>query len=314
MTLVAQLVLVGGLVLAGMFVWAWRRIERRNAAARATGQAGAEAPGPVRPTASGLLLGAVTNFFDTLGIGSFASTTAYVKFRRLVRDELIPGTLNVGHALPTITQAIIFTTAIAVAPLTLVSMVAAAVAGGYLGAGIVARLPRRSVQLGMGIALLVAAGLFTMKIVGVLPPGGNALGLSGGVLLFAVCANFVLGALMSLGIGLYAPCLMLVSLLGMNPIAAFPIMMASCACLMPVGSLKFIRERKYDRRTAVGLAIGGIPGVLVAAFIVKSLPLDWLYWLVVVVVLYAAVLMLRSGLGRAPDPALAATDALPPRR
>ena len=175
-------------------------------------------------------------------------------------------------------------------------MVAAAVAGGYLGAGIVSKLPRRTIQIGMGVALLIAAALFVMKIVGVLPPGGNALGLSGGVLVFAVVVNFLLGALMQLGIGLYAPCLMLVSLLGMNPIAAFPIMMASCACLMPVGSLKFIREHKYDKRTAIGLALGGIPGVLLAAFVVKSLPLQWLYWLVVIVVLYAAILMLRSAL------------------
>jgi uncharacterized membrane protein YfcA len=130
----------------------------------------------------------------------------------------------------------------------------------------------------------------------VLPPGGNSLGLTGGVLIFAIAVNFLLGALMQLGIGLYAPCLMLVSLLGMNPIAAFPIMMASCACLMPVSSLKFIREGKYDKRLAIGLALGGIPGVLIAAFIVKSLPLDWLYWLVVIVVLYAAILMLRSAL------------------
>jgi uncharacterized membrane protein YfcA len=286
MSVVAQLVLVAGLAMAALFVWAWRRIERTRTAAH-------EGP-PL--TFGGAALGFVTNFFDTLGIGSFASTTAYLKFRRLVRDELIPGTLNVGHALPTITQAVIFTTAIAVAPLTLGSMIVAAVAGGYFGAGVVSGLPRRAVQIGMGIALLVAAGLFVMKIVGILPPGGDALGLSGGVLVFAVVANFVLGALMSLGIGLYAPCLILVSLLGMNPIAAFPIMMASCACLMPVGSLKFLRERRYDKYTAIGLALGGIPGVLLAAFVVKSLPLEWLYWLVVIVVLYAAVLMLRSAL------------------
>ena len=296
MSRVATLVLAGGVLLAIAFISAWWRLDRRAATQAGGSQAG-------RPTFGAVVLGAVTNFFDTLGIGSFASTTAYLKFRRLVSDELIPGTLNVGHALPTIAQAVIFTTAVAVAPLTLVSMVAAAVAGAYLGAGIVARLPRRGVQLGMGIALIVAAGLFTMKIVGVLPPGGAALGLTGGLLVFAVAANFVLGALMSLGIGLYAPCLILVSLLGMNPIAAFPIMMASCACLMPVGSLAFIRERKYDRRTAIGLALGGIPGVLVAAFIVRSLPLEWLYWLVVVVVLYAAALMLRSALAREPDPA-----------
>ena len=241
-------------------------------------------------------LGFVTNFFDTLGIGSFAPTTAYLKFRRSVADELIPGTLNVGHALPTLAQAVIFVTAIDVAPSTLIPMVVAAVAGAWLGAGVVARMNRRAIQLGMGIALLVAAVLFTLKVVGFLPPGGEALGLSGGTLALAVAVNFALGALMTLGIGLYAPCLMLVSLLGMNPIAAFPIMMASCACLMPIASARFIRERKYSAPAALGLALGGVPGVLIAAFVVKSLPLEWLYWLVVLVVLYAATLMLRSAL------------------
>ena len=308
MSLVAKLVLVAGLVMAALFILAWRRIERANVTA-------GRSPPTQPPTADGVGIGFVANFFDTLGIGSFASTTAYVKFRNLVRDELLPGTLNVGHALPTIAQAIIFTTAIAVAPLTLISMVAAAVAGGYLGAGVVSKLPRRSIQLGMGIALLVAAAIFVMKVTGVLPPGGNALGLSGGVLVFAVVVNFLLGALMQLGIGLYAPCLMLVSLLGMNPIAAFPIMMASCACLMPVSSVKFIREGRYDKRMAIGLALGGIPGVLVAAFIVKSLPLQWLYWLVVVVVVYAALLMLRSAMQPQPHDDAAAGDAVvKPRR
>lgn len=304
MSLVAQLVLAGGLLLAALFVLTWRRLERSHASTREVTRATA---GPALLTVGGLVLGFVANFFDTLGIGSFASTTAWIKFRNLIRDELIPGTLNVGHALPTITQAIIFTTAIAVAPLTLIAMVGAAVAGGYLGAGVVSKLPRRAIQLGMGVALLVAAMLFVLKIFGLLPAGGNALGLSGGVLVFAVVVNFFLGALMQLGIGLYAPCLMLVSLLGMNPIAAFPIMMASCAGLMPVSSLKFIREQKYDRRTAIGLAIGGIPGVCLAAFVVKSLPLQWLYWLVVIVVVYAATLMLRSAFK--PQPVLAGDQA-----
>jgi uncharacterized membrane protein YfcA len=113
-------------------------------------------------------------------------------------------------------------------------------------------------------------------------------------LMIAVGGNFLLGALMSLGIGLYAPCMILVSLLGMNPTAAFPIMMGSCAFLMPIGSLRFIRERAYSLRAALGLAIGGIPGVLIAAYVVKSLPLYAVRWLVIVVVLYTAVTMLYS--------------------
>jgi uncharacterized membrane protein YfcA len=116
--------------------------------------------------------------------------------------------------------------------------------------------------------------------------------------LIGLAGNFVLGALMTLGIGLYGPCLILVSLLGMNPIAAFPIMMGSCAFLMPAGSLAFIARRRYSVRAAIGLALGGIPAVLVAAYVVKSLPLDWLRWLVVIVVVYAAIGLLRSALAR----------------
>ena len=116
------------------------------------------------------------------------------------------------------------------------------------------------------------------------------------LLLVAIAGNFFLGALMSLGIGLYAPCMILVSLLGMSERTAFPIMMGSCAFLMPVGGMKFIREKAYSLRAALGLALGGIPGVLLAAYIVKSLDLDTVRWLVIVVVVYTAITMLKSGL------------------
>jgi uncharacterized membrane protein YfcA len=105
---------------------------------------------------------------------------------------------------------------------------------------------------------------------------------------------------MSLGIGLYAPCMILVSLLGMSETTAFPIMMGSCAFLMPVGSLKFIKERAYSLRVALGLAVGGIPGVLVAAKIVKSLNLVTVRWLVIVVVVYTALTMLYSAFSEQP--------------
>ncbi|MGD9600155.1 MAG: sulfite exporter TauE/SafE family protein [Steroidobacteraceae bacterium] len=267
----------------------WWRIERAR---------GDTAGG--RPGWLDALTGFVTNFFDTLGIGSFAPTTAIFKLRARMPDENIPGTLNVGHALPTITEALIFIAIVTVDFTTLVGMIAASVAGAWLGAGVVARLPRRAVQLGMGVALLIAATLFLAANLKVMPAGGEALGLTGGTLAFAIAANFALGALMTLGIGLYAPCLILVSLLGLNPIAAFPIMMGSCAFLMPIGGLRFVRAGRYDRRAALGLALGGIPAVLLAAFVVKSMPLAWLRWLVVVVVLYTSVVMLVAALRRAP--------------
>jgi uncharacterized membrane protein YfcA len=246
------------------------------------------------PRASDLAVGFITNFFDTLGIGSFAPATAWFKLRARMPDEQIPGTLNCGQALPTMAQALIFIATVTVDLTTLVSMVAAAVLGAWLGVGLVSKLSRRAIQLGMGAALLVAALLFLAKNLHWMPGGGNALGLTGPVLAFAVVTNALLGALMMLGVGLYAPCLILVSLLGMSPLAAFPIMMGSCGLLMPVGGARFIRTGRYNFSAALGLALGGIPGVLLAAYVVKSLPLYWLYWLVVIVVLYAALQMLNS--------------------
>lgn len=264
---------------------------RAVVSARAAGASGEDAP---RPTPLGLLIGFVTNFFDTLGIGSFAPTTAILKLKQLVRDERIPGTLNAGHTAPTMAQALIFIAIVNVDVWTLTSMIAAAVAGSWFGAGIVSGWPRRNIQIGMGAALLIAATLFLLSIFGIAPGGGEALALSGTRLAIGLFVNFLLGALMELGVGLYGPCLILVSLLGMNPQAAFPIMMGSCAFLMPIGSVKFIRSGRYSLRTTLGLGLGGVPAVLIAAFIVKSMPLVYLRWLVVVVVLYAAVSMLRS--------------------
>jgi uncharacterized membrane protein YfcA len=241
-------------------------------------------------------IGFVTNFFDTLGIGSFAPTTSMFKLWRLVPDERVPGTLNVGHTLPTIVEAAIYITIISVVPMTLIALIVAAVVGAWLGAGIVSRLPRRYVQIGMGLALSAAAVLFILSNLRGSYFGltGDALGLSGTRLVIGIVVSFCLGALMTIGIGMYAPCMILVSLLGMNPKAAFPIMMGSCAFLMPIASLRFIQYQAFSMRAALGLMIGGIPGVLIAAYIVKSLPLVAVRWLVVLVVLYAAVAMLRS--------------------
>ena len=246
------------------------------------------------------VVGFVTNFLDTLGIGSFATTTSTFKFLRGVKDEVIPGTLNVGHAIPTVAEALIYMTIIAVDLKTLVLMIAASVLGAWLGAGVVSHWPRRKIQVGLGLCLIGAAALMLIRQfqdvwhIHIIPAGGESMGLTGVWLLVGILGIFALGALMTLGIGLYAPCMILISLLGMNEKTAFPIMMGACAFLMPVGSIRFIKSARYDWKAALGLTIGGVPGVLVAAFIVKSLPLTAVRWLVVVVVLYTAGMLLNS--------------------
>lgn len=250
----------------------------------------------LKPNIESIGVGAVTNFFDALGIGSFATTTAYIKLRKLVPDSFIPATLNVGHALPTIAQALIFIKLVKVDPPLLVACIVAAVAGSLVGAPIVQRTPVRVVQGFVGVALLIAAALYAAANLDWMPIGGDALALSGSWFVVAIVAHFVLGVLMMFGIGLYAPSLVTLSLLGLSPAAAFPIMMGACAFLMPVSALGFVRSERIDLGVILGIAIGGIPAVLLAAFVVKSLPLVWLRWGVVVVVLYAAIMLLRSAM------------------
>jgi uncharacterized membrane protein YfcA len=246
------------------------------------------------PTVAQVAIGFVTNFFDTLGIGSFATTTAAFKLLRIVRDEYIPATMIVGHTLPVVAQAFIFIAVIKIDPVMLVMLILAMAIGGWLGAGVVSRLPRRSIQIGMGIALLLAAVSLLMSRFGLFPAGGTELGLSSARLLIALVMNFVFGALCTLGIGNYAPSLVLFSLLGMDPRAAFPVMMGSGAFTGIAAGIRFLNKRRYDRRAALGLMIGGIPAVLLAAFAVKSLSLDAIRWLVMAVIVYTAVTMLRA--------------------
>ena len=242
------------------------------------------------------LIGFVVNFFDVLGIGAFAPQTALLKFTKQTEDRVLPGTLNVSNTIPVLIQALIFIQIVEVEAITLISMLLSAAAGAILGAGIVAKLPVRKIQLTMGFALLVTAFFMLSGQMSWIQGGGEAIGLTGGKLALAIGANFILGAFMTVGIGLYAPCMALVYALGMSPLVAFPIMMGSCAFLMPPASAKFIKEGAYNRKASVSMAIPGIIAVLIAAFLVKSLPLNTLRWVVIVVIIYTSLVMLKSGL------------------
>ena len=248
------------------------------------------------PTVRDCVIGLVMLFFDTLGIGCFAPTTAVYKLWNIVPDEDIPGTLNIGITLPAVAEGLIFMSIVDVDIKTLVLMMIAASLGAWLGAGVVAGWPRRKIQIGLGATLLVTGAFMLLTIFHLLPLGGNQLGLHGYKLAIGIVANLVLGALMTLGIGFFAPCMVVVYLLGMSPIAAFPIMMGSVAYLGTIGSIRFIRKQRYCWKPAIGMTIGGVPGVLLAAYLVRSMPLGPLRWLVFVVIIYTAVMMLRSAM------------------
>jgi uncharacterized membrane protein YfcA len=244
---------------------------------------------------SGLLgTGFITNCLDTLGIGSFAQQTAIFKFFKLVDDRIIPGTMNVGNTIPTVAEALIFMSVVKVEPLTLAAMSIAAPTGSVLGAGIVAKLSRRKIQLGMGFGLLAVALTMLGGLLQWFPMGGEAIGLGGWKLIVAVVMSFVFGALQTIGVGFYAPCMATVFALGMHPKTAFPIMMTATAMLMAAGSARFVKEKAYDRKAALALTVGGVLGVFLAAYVVKSLPLTVMKWVVLGVVLYTSMWMFIS--------------------
>lgn len=249
---------------------------------------------------SGLGIGFITDFLDAIGVGSFATTTAILKFSKKlnVSDKLLPGTLNVGHALPMIVQAFMSLTAISVDMTTLLAMIVAAIAGSWIGAGVISKLPEKKVQLTMGFALAGTAILLILGQLNLMPTGGDAMGLTGTKLIIGVVGNFILGALMTAGIGLYAPCMAMVALLGMNPKAAFPIMMGACAFVGPIASTKFVKEGAYEREISMGITIGGVIGSVLALLFVTNMPVYWLKWLVVGVVVYTSVTMFKSALNK----------------
>jgi uncharacterized membrane protein YfcA len=248
----------------------------------------------VGPLAEAIGFSAVLTFFDALGIGNYAPTAAYLKFRRLTPDRLIPATLLVGYATGTATEAFAFITSVQIDPALLGASVLASVVGAFVGVSLTANLPAGPVRLALGVGLLVAAIIMALSNLGFLPPGGSLTALPRGPFVLVVAASFILGVLMNLGIGNYAPTLVLMSLLGMDPHAAFPIMMGSAALLMVTSGVKLLKTRPLDLQLVLGMAIGGPPAVLIAAFIVKSLPIDQLRWGVVTVVTYAAITMLHA--------------------
>ncbi len=268
--------------------------------------------GRVRPNVEALGLGVVVNFFDTLGIGSFATTTVWLKFRRMVPDRLIPPTMLVGLTPPVIVESIIFLILLGVLvdPVLLFGAAIATMLGGLVGAPLVARARVWIVQLIVAIGLVLAATAYAMTNLHLFPGGGTASGLPIGPTVAAIAASFGFGILANFGVGNYAPTLVLLSLMGMDPRLCFPIMATGGSLMGVAAGIRHMKIGEVDLRIVLGLAIGGIPAVLVAALVVKSMPLELLRWLVFVVVVYAALVMFRAALiGRQEEKAGAAVSA-----
>jgi uncharacterized membrane protein YfcA len=265
------------------------------------------------PTPETIILGAVVSFFDTLGIGCFAPSTAWLKFRKIVPDRLIPPTILVGLTITAVVESIIFLIQLGVRvdPVLLVGCIIACMTGGMLGAGLVHRTRVWIVQLVVAIGLLLAAIAYGMSNLNLFPAGGTASSLPVVLTVIAIAANFAIGALLNYGVGNYAPTLVMLSLMGMDPRLCFPIMAGAAGLMGATAGIRHINTGNLDMRVVVGLTIGGIPAVLVAAYIVVSMPIVALRWLVLVVVLYAAAIMFHAAmLGRREHKAEPATAAL----
>jgi uncharacterized membrane protein YfcA len=253
------------------------------------------------PRPEALLLGAVVSFFDTLGIGSFAPTTAWLKFRKMVPDRLIPPTMLVGLTPPAMVESLVFIRLLGakVDPVLLFGCGIAVLLGGLVGAPLVARARVWIIQLVIAVALVLAAIAYVMMNKNLMPGGGNAAALSPMLTILAIAANFGFGILLNFGVGNYAPTLAMFGLMGLSPRLIFPIMALGAALMGAGACVRHIQMGKMDLKVVLGLAIGGIPGVLAAAFIVWKIPLPLLRWLVIVVVIYTALVMFRASfLGR----------------
>jgi uncharacterized membrane protein YfcA len=258
----------------------------------------------VSPRPGMVLVSFIANFFDTLGVGSFATTTSMVRFFKMIPDEKIPGSLNVGYVLPTMIQAYVTIHGLSglgvtvppvdVDPTTLILMIVAAILGAWLGAGVVASWPRRKIQIGMGACLAAAALIMVIRLTVFHSLEVGTTGLSGIKLIIGIAGMVGLGALMTLGIGLYAPCLILVTLLGMNDKSGYPIMMGACAFLMPVAVVRFIRARAYFSPAMISMAIGGVIAVPLAFKWFQNLDMYWVKVIVIFVVAYASFTMLMT--------------------
>lgn len=246
-------------------------------------------------------IGFLVNFFDALGIGSFAPSLALFHITGTVDDRKIPGTMNVGVTVPVMLEGLLFMTSVKVDMVTMISILVISFIGSMAGVRMNEKINVKAIQKIMGIGLIAAGALLFGSMIGILPSGGTATGVAGLKLVIINVVGFFLGMLLPLGVGHYAPMMVTIYLCGMSPISAFPIMMTMGGTVCFQTGLRFLKNGLFSREAALGQTIGGSIGVLIAVYLVKSLPLGVLRWLVLGVVIYSAVTMIYSGFRKEQD-------------
>ena len=118
-----------------------------------------------------LLIGLLANFFDTLGIGSFATSTTAFKFTKSCEDDLIPGTMNVCYAIPITVEAFVFIQRVEIDSLTLILMIASSIIGAVVGASIISKWNINKVRVALGCAMIGLGIVMICKLMGFGPFG-----------------------------------------------------------------------------------------------------------------------------------------------
>lgn len=248
---------------------------------------------------TGFAIGFVTDLLDTLGIGTFATTTSLLKATKLIDDDRrIPATMTTAHIIPILLEALLFITIVEVEMTTLISLAIAAFTGASVGARVTQHWDTRKVQRVLGILLIIAAGIMVYRMV--TNPGadlGNDVrGLTDWRLLVGIVFDFFIGMLLSMGLGNYAPELIFFSLMGISPAVALPVMMLNAAMMLSAGAKQFIQSGRVNWPGVPGIIVGGVLGVLTAAFFLSSLDVNNLKILVVFIASYTGFTLLRSSL------------------
>ncbi len=232
--------------------------------------------------------------FSTFGISDFAIGASLYPKMKWVGTKNLPGTLNTACVIPVAVMALVYISNIEVGLPTLITAIVAQVLGAFIAPRYVVKLPVKVIKIFVSIGLLVAAATILAGKFGVFPSGGDATELSGGMLVLFAILCFIYGGLNNIGIGSYALTMATTYAMGLNPAVAFPIMMGACTFSVPVGSMQFIKLDSYSRKITLFSATFGVVGVLIAAYVVKSLDVSMLQWLVTAVIIYSAITLLMG--------------------